>query len=60
MLFLVGLLLNPISDLSEIMDQTQIALAGWRKVLGVSTRRSTWSSPSPGVGMPGRRRSPWR
>lgn len=34
-LFLVQLLLNPIAELSEILDQTQIALAGWRKVLGV-------------------------
>jgi ATP-binding cassette subfamily B protein len=33
--FLVTLLLNPIAELSEIVDQTQIALAGWRKVLGV-------------------------
>ena len=34
-LFLIGLLLNPIAELSEILDQTQIAIAGWRKVLGV-------------------------
>jgi len=29
------LLLNPIAELSEIVDRTQIAIAGWRKVLGV-------------------------
>jgi ABC-type multidrug transport system fused ATPase/permease subunit len=51
-LFLVGLLLNPISNLSEIMDQTQIALAGWRKVLGVIDTPIDLVEPSPGVGMP--------
>ncbi len=34
-LFLVNLLLSPIAELTEILDQTQTALAGWRKVLGV-------------------------
>ncbi len=33
--FLVNLLLTPISQLSEILDQTQTAIAGWRKILGV-------------------------
>jgi putative ABC transport system ATP-binding protein len=33
--FLVNLLLTPISELSEILDQTQTAIAGWRKILGV-------------------------
>ena len=32
-LFLVSLLQNPISELGEVLDQTQTALAGWRKVL---------------------------
>ena len=34
-LFLVNLLLNPVSELSEVFDQTQTAIAGWRKILGV-------------------------
>jgi ATP-binding cassette subfamily B protein len=34
-IFLVNLLLIPISELSEILDQTQTAIAGWRKILGV-------------------------
>ena len=34
-IFLVNLLLTPISELSEILDQTQTAIAGWRKILGV-------------------------
>ncbi len=33
--FLVNLLLNPVAELSEILDQTQTAIAGWRKVLEV-------------------------
>ena len=34
-MFLVTLVLNPIAELSEIVDQTQTAIAGWRKVLAV-------------------------
>ena len=34
-LFLVNLLLTPIAELSEVLDQTQTALAGFRKVLSV-------------------------
>jgi ABC-type multidrug transport system fused ATPase/permease subunit len=34
-LFLVQVLLNPIAELSEILDLTQTAVAGWRKVLAV-------------------------
>ncbi len=32
MLFLVNLLLGPINELGEVLDQTQTALAGWAKV----------------------------
>lgn len=34
-LFLVTLIVGPITELNEILDQTQTAVAGWRKVLGV-------------------------
>ena len=34
-LFLVNLLMTPVSELSEVFDQTQTAIAGWRKILGV-------------------------
>lgn len=34
-LFLISLLLNPVAELSEILDRTQIAIAGWRKILGL-------------------------
>lgn len=32
-IFLVNLLLTPIGEIGEVLDQTQTALAGWRKVL---------------------------
>mgnify|MGYP003983171251 FL=1 len=34
-IFLVNLLLNPITELGEVLDQTQTALAGWWKILDV-------------------------
>ncbi|MDQ3461580.1 MAG: ABC transporter ATP-binding protein/permease, partial [Actinomycetota bacterium] len=34
-LFLVALFLEPVSEFTEILDQTQTAVAGWRKVLDV-------------------------
>ena len=34
-LFLVGLFLEPIAEFTEVLDNTQTAVAGWRKVLGV-------------------------
>ena len=51
-LFLIGLLLNPIAELSEILDQTQIAIAGWRKVLGVLATPIDLPEPEPGVPLP--------
>ncbi|HEX8804345.1 MAG TPA: ABC transporter ATP-binding protein, partial [Acidimicrobiales bacterium] len=51
-LFLVGLLLNPVGELTEILDQTQIALAGWRKVLGVLATPIDVPEPDPGHPLP--------
>jgi putative ABC transport system ATP-binding protein len=51
-LFLIGLLLNPIAELSEILDQTQIAIAGWRKVLAVLATPIDLPEPEPGVPLP--------
>ena len=51
-LFLIGLLLNPIAELSEILDQTQIAIAGWRKVLGVLATPIDLPEPEPGLPLP--------
>ncbi|MEX2292327.1 MAG: ABC transporter ATP-binding protein [Acidimicrobiales bacterium] len=51
-LFLVNLLLMPISELSEILDQTQTAIAGWRKILGVLAIPIDITEPVDGVDLP--------
>jgi putative ABC transport system ATP-binding protein len=50
--FLIGLLLTPIAVLSEIIDQTQIAIAGWRKVLGVLATPLDVPEPEHGAVLP--------
>jgi putative ABC transport system ATP-binding protein len=47
-MFLVNLLLSPIGELSEILDQTQTAIAGWRKVLAVLDVPLDVREPDPG------------
>ena len=51
-LFLVNLLLLPISELTEILDQTQTAIAGWRKILGVLATPIDVDEPRHGVTLP--------
>ena len=51
-LFLINLLLMPISELSEILDQTQTAIAGWRKILGVLAIPIDIVEPVDGVDLP--------
>jgi putative ABC transport system ATP-binding protein len=51
-LFLVNLLLIPISELTEILDQTQTAIAGWRKILGVLATPIDVEEPVPGSDLP--------
>jgi ATP-binding cassette, subfamily B, bacterial len=51
-LFLVNLLLTPIAELSEILDQTQTAIAGWRKILGLLGTPIDVVEPDPGVPLP--------
>ena len=50
--FLVNLLLLPISELSEILDQTQTAIAGWRKILGVLGTPIDVEEPTDGAVLP--------
>jgi len=50
--FLINLLLMPIAELSEILDQTQTALAGWRKVLGVLATPLDVPEPTDGRTLP--------
>ena len=51
-IFLVNLLLLPIAELSEILDQTQIAIAGWRKILGVLATPIDVVEPTDGKDLP--------
>lgn len=48
-MFLINLLLSPIGELSEILDQTQTAISGWRKVLAVLDVPIDVSEPIDGV-----------
>jgi len=50
--FLVTLMAGPVGELSEILDQTQIALAGWEKILGVLDTPIEIVEPEAGVELP--------
>ena len=47
--FLVGLFLEPVSEFTEIIDHTQLAVAGWRKVLDLLDTPITVVNPDPAV-----------
>ena len=51
-LFLVNLLLNPIAELGEVLDQTQTALAGWWKILRVLDVPIAVEEPEVGARLP--------
>lgn len=48
-LFLVTQLQSPVNELGEILDQTQVAIAGWRKVLDVLDLPLDLVEPDPGL-----------
>jgi ATP-binding cassette, subfamily B, bacterial len=50
--FLVTLVVGPITELNEILDQTQTAVAGFRKVLDVLDTPVEVVEPEPGVTLP--------
>lgn len=51
-IFLVTLLLTPIGEIGEVLDQTQTALAGWRKVLDLLEEPIDVVEPADGVELP--------
>jgi putative ABC transport system ATP-binding protein len=51
-LFLVSLFLQPMAEISETFDQTQTAIAGWRKILSVLDLPVEIKEPAPGVKLP--------
>jgi len=52
-LFLVQLILGPVSEIGEILDQTQTAIAGWSKVLDLLDQPIDLVEPEPGAALPG-------
>ncbi len=52
LLFLVNLLLGPINELGEVLDQTQTALAGWAKVQALLDHPIEVDDPVPGRPIP--------
>jgi putative ABC transport system ATP-binding protein len=51
-MFLVTLFLEPVAEFTEILDQTQTAVAGWRKVLDVLDTPIEVADPPDGVTLP--------
>ena len=51
-IFLANLLLTPIGEIGEVLDQTQTALAGWRKVLNLLDTPVDVVEPVPGRPLP--------
>ncbi len=46
-LFLVQLVIGPVSELTEVIDQTSLALAGWRRSLELLDRPDSLPEPDP-------------
>jgi ATP-binding cassette, subfamily B, bacterial len=51
--FLVSIFLEPVAELTELLDYTQQALAGWRRVLDVLDTPIEVREPEPGLELPG-------
>ena len=47
--FLANLIVQPVAEIGEVLDQTQTALAGWRKVLDLLDEPIDVVEPEPGV-----------
>lgn len=52
--FLVTIFLEPVAEFTEILDMTQQAVAGWKKVLDVLDTPVEVEDPTPGVPLPSR------
>ncbi len=51
-LFLVTILLNPIAEIGEVLDQTQTALAGWWQILQILDQEVEIVEPVDGATLP--------
>jgi ATP-binding cassette, subfamily B, bacterial len=50
--FLVSIFLEPVAEFTEILDMTQQAVAGWKKVLDVLDTPVEVEDPRPGLALP--------
>lgn len=50
--FLANMVVQPVAEIGEVLDQTQTALAGWRKVLRLLDEPIDVVEPEPGVSLP--------
>lgn len=50
--FLANMIVQPVAEIGEVLDQTQTALAGWRKVLDLLDEPIAVREPTPGVELP--------
>jgi ATP-binding cassette, subfamily B, bacterial len=50
--FLVNLFLQPVAEFTDIVDQTQTAVAGWRRILDLLDTEIDLPDPVPGVELP--------
>jgi putative ABC transport system ATP-binding protein len=55
--FLVNLFLQPVAEFTDIVDQTQTAVAGWRRILDLLDTPVDLPDPVPGVALPAG--APW-
>ncbi len=51
-LFLTSFINGPVGEIGETLDQTQTAIAGWRKILNLLDRERELIDPEPGVDVP--------
>ena len=51
-LFITNLVVQPIAEIGEVLDQTQTALAGWNKVLQLLDEPIDVAEPHPGTALP--------
>ncbi len=51
-LFLIVLLNGPVAELGEVLDQTQTAVAGWRKILSLLDHQTDVLDPVSGLEIP--------
>jgi ATP-binding cassette, subfamily B, bacterial len=51
-IFLVSLILTPVAELGEILDQTQQGIAGWRRVFELLDQPLDVAEPEPGLELP--------